>query len=266
MRTDTVTPRPAVEIDRALARAVLARFLARALGPPETPVTGPTALEASDDALEAAARVLEESPGGTLTAAVDELIKGDPPESPAAAHARLFGHTLRGSVCPYESEYGQRALLQQAHELADLAGFYAAFGLKPSGHRRERPDHVACELEFLEFLSRKEAYALEACDAEMLEVTRLAIEKFLRERLGRFGRAFAVSLQTADEGGYYGRLGTLCEAFVAGGCEEFGVPAGPAMLELRPTEDDGVPMACGTDEDLVQIGAPAESAPLEIKD
>lgn len=243
--------RPETEIDRALARAVLASFLARALGPAAVR----RALEASGataGVLAGAARVLDGTGDDRLAESVAALAAAPAPEP--GARERLFGHTLRGAVCPYETEYGRRELIQQAHELADLSGFYQAFGLRVARAHRERPDHVVCELGFLEFLSRKEAHALELGDAEMLEVTRLAIAKFLREHLGRFGRAFAVSLQAADPEGYYGRLGHLGDAFLAGECERFEVPAGPAMLELRSTREEEVPMACGTGDDLVQIG------------
>ncbi len=241
------------EIDRALARAVLASFLAEVLAPSETGRRA-VSLSADPEPLEAAAAVLDPVREGRLQRAV-RAVTGAPPPAEDAAE-RLFGHTLRGAVCPYESEYGNRALIQQAHELADLAGFYEAFGLRVASARPERPDHVACELEFFGFLSRKEAWALEASDSEMLEITRLAAGKFLREHLGRFGRAFAVSLRTADAGGYYERVGELCEIFLAGECEHCGVPLGPSMMELRPAVQDEVPMACGSGEDLVQIGAP----------
>ena len=243
------------EIDRELASAVVARFLARVLAPPGAPHPQRLARESPEEglkALESAALLLDGSSGGPLARCVEALVTGSPPES--GASERLFGHTLRGAVCPYESEYGRRALIQQAHELADLAGFYGAFGLKAAGHHRERPDHVACELEFLEFLSRKVAYALEIDDGEMLAITRLAIGKFLSEHLGRFGRAFAVSLQVADPDGYYGSVGSLCEHYLASECERFAVPLGPAMLELRSAREEEVPMACGSGDELVQLG------------
>ncbi len=239
------------EIDQALARAVLARFLAGALAPAAAPQSADTDREAPATA----ALLLDGAGGKRLRRSFGALAAGPPPAP--GARARLFGHTLRGAVCPYESEYGRRALLQQAHELADLAGFYEAFGLKTAAARRERPDHVACELEFLEFLSRKEAYALDSGDAEMLEVTRLAIGKFLRDHLGRFSRAFAASLRTADADGFYGRLAGLFEEFLAGECERFGVRPGPAMLELRSAREVDVPMACGSGDELVQIGTTA---------
>lgn len=296
-------------IDRALAGAVMARFLARVLGPvgaaraPAAPRGvgvrgGPGAGQRGHGdekeelgerergaekrelggwvALSAAAALLDcaaagstgierdESDDGRLDAdgraslgelvdAVSAVATSSGPEP--ATRERLYGHTLRGAVCPYESEYGNRELIQQAHELADLVGFYEAFGLEPATHHRERPDHVACELEFLDFLLRKDAWALQAGDGAMHEITRQATAKFLRRHLGRFGRTFAVSLQDADPQGYYGRIGILCERFLGVACRSFEVPLGPATLELNTRRDAEVPMACGSSADeLVQIG------------
>ena len=258
--TDRAERAPEKALDRALARAVVARMLRMGLGIPDPAPTGRRESQHAHRALGAAARLLQASDEGPLTDASRAFLATPAPDDPLVAQERLYGHTLRGRVCPYECEYGHRALIQQAHELADLTGFYEAFGLKPSERYRERPDHVACELEFLEFLSSKEAYAIEANEVEMLEVTRQAMYRFLGEHLGRFGRAFSVSLQSADPTGYYGRLGQLCEAFLRIECEHLGVPLGPPTLELRSTTEDEVPIACGSGgasgEDLVQLGAP----------
>ena len=167
-------------------------------------------------------------------------------EEAIGAHERLFGHTVRGRVCPYESEYGENALFQQAHQLADLAGFYAAFGLALAEAEHERADHISCELEFMEFLARKEAYALEAGDGVMLQGTRRGARLFLQEHLGRFGRAFGLSLQEAAPHGFHAGLGRLLHDFLLLDSRRQGIETGPAGLQLRdPTEAD-VPMQCGS--------------------
>ncbi len=246
--------------DRILARAVLARAFKLGLDRPCAESLREICGREGRHAVRRAARTLDENSDGVLRRAVYGILALPKPplEALGARHEEIFGHTLRGRVCPYECQFGPPGPFQQAHELADLSGFYAAFGLalgKGSG-RRERPDHVVCELEFLEFLSVKEALALGQGDAEALEVTREAIRKFLREHLARFGRAFARDLRRADPAGFYGRLGGLLEAFLSVECERLGVPLGPAAMELRPEEPDDVPAACGTGDDaLVQIGA-----------
>ncbi len=161
-------------------------------------------------------------------------------------HRELFGHTVRGPIPPYETEYGNEALFQLPHELGDLMGFYNAFGLilKPGQH--ERADHISCECEFLMFLALKESYALEHENQEMLAETQKAENLFLRDHLGRFLPTFASKVRRHGDSGFYGLLGELCLRLVTAECSRLQVPSGAANLDLRPADDDRVPMACGS--------------------
>src|SRR3990172_7219059 len=104
-----------------------------------------------------------------------------------AEHRRSFG--LVGSLC-YETEFGLPHEFRQSQELADLAGFYRAFGLRvgrsqsQGGTVRERPDHIAVELEFMYLLALKEAYAAENGMPEQAEICRETQRKFLSDHLG----------------------------------------------------------------------------------
>jgi TorA maturation chaperone TorD len=162
-----------------------------------------------------------------------------------SAYGRLFGHTARGAVCPYESEFGTETHFQQTARLANLGGFYAAFGLKLGEHTKERIDHVCSELEFLGFLARKEAFALQERDDAMLTETRKAVRLFLRDHLGRFGRAFARELSREDRGGFYARLADVLFDFLTLECARVRVQAGPSFVTLRPAEDDDASLECG---------------------
>lgn len=237
-------------IESALARAVVARYLKLALRPPDPTSYRDLFSPQTARALARAAVVLGamEPPPETLPR-LSELV---------ARYVRLFGHSLRGRVCPYEVEYGKREPLLQAQELSDVSGFYRAFGLEASTSATERLDHVAVELEFVEVLSMKEAFALETHQEEMFEVTRHALKRFLREHLGFFGIALGASLQEEDPGGFYGRIGWLLTGFLTAVSRELGIPAGPCTLPLSSTEDDGVPMACGNGAES------AESLPFEV--
>jgi DMSO reductase family type II enzyme chaperone len=161
------------------------------------------------------------------------------------AYDRLFGHTARGAVAPYETEYGEDSPFQPQREMSDIAAFFRAFGLVLHPEARERLDHLACESEFMLVLARKEAHALWVQDRVMLEETRRAGRLFLRDHLGRWAPAFGRKLAREDAGRFYGALGALCGPFVASECRRAGVPAGPELLRLRSTETADVPMACG---------------------
>ena len=185
-------------------------------------------------------------------------------ETLMASHLGLFGHTVRGPVPAYETEYGEDTLFQKPQEMSDIAGFFSAFGLVLDPRRHERIDHISCELEFMAFLSRKEAHALEAGDTEMHRETRRAARLFLRDHLARFAPSFARRAAAGDPSGFYGRLALLCLDFMKAECDRYEAPPGPEMLRLRLPIDDGAPMACGTAEGCGvpgPCGGPGEPGP-----
>jgi TorA maturation chaperone TorD len=249
------------ELDRALARAVLCRLLSVGFDVPRRALLD---LLAQTDALQRAATLIDAEPSGdALQEAICQLGRcaKTPLAELVARYERIFGHALRGLVCPYGAEYGRREVFQQSQELASLLGTYRAFGFEVSRGSKERPDHIACQLEFLELLSLKEAYAREQSDVEMLAVTRSAMAGFFEEYLARFGRAFAYQLIAVDGSGYLGALGQILDALLVTECTALGVPFGPELLDLCAEEDE-VPMACGDgcggpvgEPGLVRIGA-----------
>ncbi len=246
------------EVDVALCRSALYEALALGFRPPTAETVDRLASPEGASALADAAANLDVAWGTDLADLVRAVAPS--PRRPVACsldtdYRRLFGHTARGSVPPYETEYGEDSLFLPAQEMSDLAAFFRAFGLvlNPAGH--ERIDHISCECEFLLFLARKEAYALERSLIAIHEGTRQAARLFLRDHLSRFAPAFGKKLAREDPGGFYGALGELCAAFVAQECARIGVPAGPEFLRLRSTSDGNVPMACGTGNgpELLQI-------------
>ncbi len=250
------------EVDVALCRSILYEALALGFRPPmdETVARLASAEEAS--ALADAAAILDPAWGTDLAGLIRRLAASPRPPSVELLDAdfrRLFGHTARGLVPPYETEYGEDSPFLPAQEMGDLAGFYRAFGLALRPTEHERIDHICCALEFLLFLARKEAYALERGERYMQEETRGAARLFLRDHLGRFALAFGKKLAREDAGGFYGALGELCAAFVTHECARVGVPAGPEFLRLRSPSDGGAPMACGTGQEsgLLQIMGPS---------
>jgi len=244
------------EVDIALCRSILYEALALGFRPPTAEtvdrLASPTAVEALADAV----AVLDSAWTTGLATLVHRL--SDSPVFPSVdtlqvSHRRLFGHTARGGVPPYETEYGEDSLFEPPQEMSDLGGFYQAFGLRLRSSERERIDHISCECEFMLFLARKEAYALAQADASMVEETRRAARLFLRHHLGRWAPAFGGRLAREDRGGFYGAAGRLLAAFVTQECARVGVPAGPELLRLRATSLGDIPMACGPADDLLQI-------------
>ena len=265
----SVAEHPAI-VDHALARGVLYGALTKVLSRPNRgtleSLTSPDGTRAISEAAHLLDSTVREagSPAETLSAAVLRLHACRTEcRDLIVDYDRLFGHTARGLVCPYGTEYGHAALFQQPQTLADIAGFYRAFGLRPSPRTEPRVDHIGVECAFMEFLSLKEAYSVEALEQpdlrdrqaclETLEATTDAGRRFLREHLARFGRAFANTLVRHDQDGFFGSAGALLIAVLELECARLGVPLGPPVLELRSTADDEVPMGCSSGSDLIQI-------------
>ncbi|MBI3028233.1 MAG: molecular chaperone TorD family protein [Candidatus Rokubacteria bacterium] len=218
--------------------------LALGFRPPTDETVARLASDEGARALAAAAALLDVGGKTGLAARVRGLARREGLAALENCFRRLFGHTARGAVPPYETEYGENSLFLPAQEMADLAAFYRAFSLTLSAGAHERSDHIACQCEFLLVLTRKEAYALERDDSAMAEAAGRAARLFLRDHLGRWGPAFGGKLSRSDPDGFYGAMGELFRAFVMHECARLGVAAGPEFLRLRAPLPDNAPMGC----------------------
>jgi DMSO reductase family type II enzyme chaperone len=233
------------EVCIPLARAVIYEALAEGFAPPTESAL--RRLVSGDGAATIAkeASIIDAAKGGAIAQALRRLPSAISLAELRDRNATLFGHTARGEVPPYETEYGEDDIFRQPNELADIAGFFRAFGMPADRADRGRCDHVGIECEFMSWLCLKEAYAAEHADGEMLAEVRKARRLFLRDHLGRFAPAFGRMLSRADKGGFYGTMGEVVEKFVVAECKRESVPAGPRFLRLRDPSEAEVPMACG---------------------
>jgi len=166
---------------------------------------------------------------------------------------RLFGHTVRSACPPYELEYGRGEVFQQSQSLADLAGFYAAFGYQSNGPLSERPDHLVAEWEFLSVLALKESIAQYAEQNESAQCCRDAQRLFLRDHAATWMPAFCARLRKSEPGPFFLAAVNLSEALLTSWCAALGVSTGPAWLELRPVEEEDTTISCGTDEETPRV-------------
>lgn len=123
----------------------------------------------------------------------------------------------------YETEYGRNRAISKATELADLAGFYQAFGLISEG-QPEMPDHISMELEFYGFLLLKQAWLEEQGDAEGIAIVSEARKKFLQSHLGAFAQALP-GCEGIQNHGLYSAIFTCIAEWVQDECR---------MLEVMP--------------------------------
>jgi TorA maturation chaperone TorD len=157
----------------------------------------------------------------------------------AAEHATLFDGPVRCS--PYEGAWGPQQLSGKAAQLADVAGFYAAFGLAPTTWNAQLEDHVAVECEFAALLAVKEAYALASGQGDARDVTRDAEAAFLRDHLGGWGPAFAAEVARQADSPLYNEAAALLAAWLRREIRRRGVTP-VAVAGVAAAED--APFAC----------------------
>lgn len=93
---------------------------------------------------------------------------------------------------PYETEYGRFRGIRKTNILADLSGFYNAFGFEwEKAAVKEMIDHISVELEFYALLLMKEEVLKEKKDLEGLETVFEARKNFLKDHLGTYVEALS---------------------------------------------------------------------------
>jgi DMSO reductase family type II enzyme chaperone len=163
--------------------------------------------------------------------------------TPAEEHIFLFH---RQALCsPYESTYSPAGMEQN---LADIAGFYRAFGVQMSPDAHERVDHIGSELEFMAVLCAKEAHALRNGLTEQAQICRDARSAFLSDHLGLWALAFASRVHEKARLPLYPALTDMLASLLALEAEDLGVtlrvnsPQGVAEVVTGTT--DGEELSC----------------------
>ncbi|HYF93843.1 MAG TPA: molecular chaperone TorD family protein [Symbiobacteriaceae bacterium] len=134
-------------------------------------------------------------------------------------YLNLFGGQV--PACPpYETEYTASHVWMQTQQMADVAGFYRAFGVDTQ-ETGERVDSLTAELEFMYVLCIKEAIAENDSDPDGVGVCREAQGKFLREHLAVWLPRFVARLEQAGAEGYYPALARVTERYVSEDASRF---------------------------------------------
>lgn len=139
-------------------------------------------------------------------AQVAALIPGLAGEELESHYLRLFGPA--GTCHPLETAFGDAGrLLGKSAILADISGFYLAFGLQLAPGSAHPEDHLCFELEYLGTLAFKEAYARAEGWAEQAEITVWAQTLFIKEHLGTWAESFRDRLGECAPPPFYLALG-----------------------------------------------------------
>jgi len=211
MVTQTADRRKEVTASRAVARASVYQLLSQALAYPHDDVVA-AMVEIDLPQAREAASLLPVDLDPELSAFADQLADASA-SALRSLHGHVFTHVVSQDCPPCEAFYIAKGIFQETSELADIAGFFKAFDLALA--ETERIDHISVELEFMHFLTYKEAYARTHHNAEKSRFCRDVQRKFIRDHLGRWSLHFARLLDQKAGGGYYSCLASLLEKFVS---------------------------------------------------
>lgn len=251
----TITTELPRHFDPALnaARRALYRFTALAFGDPLNGTWAQLADSQSQACVRAACELLRDEPAAAASLGLGELPveQLDPevvfsrlPMTPGALNSeyeQAFGLLVTTACPPYETEYIDGKLsFQRSAELADIAGFYRAFGMDAAADQHDRPDHISIELEFMSLLIDLECRAE---TADQFEIARQAQSSFVREHLSWWVPTFARLLAKEVPDRFLASVGQLLCAHLPAerallGVTQLLMSTQPSQLE-RPEECEG---------------------------
>ncbi|MBT3607842.1 MAG: hypothetical protein HOI72_06230 [Candidatus Marinimicrobia bacterium] len=125
----------------------------------------------------------------------------------------VFGHTLSKQIAPYALEHLKNSdVFFRTQKLADLNGFYKAFGMEVESI--ERADHISTQTEFLSFLLLKELLAMTNDLVEEKEVCEKAFSDFSQDHFLDWAKMFAENLADKVDGVFYSLAGKFLLTFI----------------------------------------------------
>jgi len=235
MATDDARP---VTPGELVFRAGLTRLAGRILGYPDR--------EALAEIHDLAEKVRTLTGDESWQARLDNVAE----QAAAASSDELEGEYLaltegNGRASLAEGSYAPGVGAALELRLADLSGYYAAFGMERDPGA-PRPDHASVELEFYSELLLRTAYGIETGDAEQEAICSDAARNFLAQHLGGWLPLAAERLgQQAESGHLVGAAGLARTALVAE-MKTFGVsPAWRPAEKPRDVAEEGPPDCAG---------------------
>lgn len=231
--------------EQLLARAGLYHLIAQGITYPDAG-HAMHIQSAARDLLQAAARGALPQPIGSALRELLRVWRTTELATLRAEYSRLFLGS--GLVALREGGYGDAMRFAgQPVDIADVNGFYLAFGFELSG---SPPDHLGTEVEFVSLLHLKTQWALARGRQGEARLAEHALGRFLEAHLGRWVAAFQLALQDARTMPAFAALATVLRAAVETDC-----------LRLRVK-----PVAAGPDNGLTPIADEALTCPFAKSD
>ncbi len=152
----------------------------------------------------------------------------------ATEYLRLF---LGSAPCSlHETAYGDgRRIAGRPVELADISGFYLAFGFELTEVQPDLPDQLAVELEFYSLMLLKQAYTLFSRRLPAYQIVKQGTVSFLNQHLGRWVGTFTRKLQESQAPLAYQTLASLLLNSIEVECRYWHIQ--PVLVEGRLPPD-----------------------------
>jgi TorA maturation chaperone TorD len=157
-------------------------------------------------------------------------------------NVRVFGMVTSRDCPPYETEFhAADDTFFRTQQMADVAGFYRAFGLELGVESPDRADHISLELEFVAFLLMKKRLArasatTDIAAAEQAATCHEARVAFLRDHLCWWTPSFAHLLARKAGAGFYAAAAELIAALLP--VERYRLGIAPPAAPSQPAADD----------------------------
>lgn len=240
--TELLTP-----VEELTQRAAVFALFARLLGYDPAPLLDGVSLSE----LRAGLRALGEDDALGLLDRVDVVADLDSADADELRKAWVRWFEM-GRIGPYECSNTLVSAGGHTGPLADIAGFYRAFGVKIQG---ERPDHLVAELEFFSLVTMAEAAARSTGADEQADVAASAARAFLRDHLGRWLDAFAARVLEVDPPLVWGPIAAAAASTVRSETRRRNVvvvqSARAFLQDDELPEEAGEPI-CGSDLDFIE--------------
>lgn len=143
----------------------------------------------------------------------------------------------------YETEYGKERVMAKTNELADLSGFYQAFGLDNNSNEvvHDMPDHVSVELEFYSYLLLKQLFLEENNIQEGIEIVLEGRKKFLNDHLGRFVKSISLRPGVLNND-YFSKIFNWLDSFIDHECNLLEIQ--PKIVDWLLSQAEGETISC----------------------
>lgn len=151
--------------------------------------------------------------------------------------------------------------------MLNIAAFYKHFGLETGQqeNNHELPDHISAELEFMHFLSFKEAHAREEADTELLTGYVLAQHDFLQRHLLLWVPDFASKIEEINPYSVLSAWVKLTANFLYVEMDLISACLKEMGVETTPyDEPDTIPVTSFSDDDLASGCAACQGASPEF--